>query len=223
MIKVCAFLIGTMIPLSMMAQTEDNNDEAAIEAVDSVIEAVDSVQDSHANQYDVELAKIELQKIKAEQEYYVKTNGSANAAEMIRRLLSTLEDTMVPICICVVFPIAVLLIVFYNKRKKEAARMAIIDKLIDKGEDVSEFIAAEKKVDETPRRRGSKLLIWGLILSIGGLLVSVCIFILDFRSGFKDINSITGYMLGLIPAGIGAAMLLASHILHKWDEQAKNE
>lgn len=65
MIKVCAFLIGTMIPLSMMAQTEDNNDEAAIEAVDSV-------QDSHANQYDVELAKIELQKIKAEQEYLPK-------------------------------------------------------------------------------------------------------------------------------------------------------
>lgn len=216
MIKVCAFLIGTMIPLSMMAQTEDNNDEAAIEAVDTV-------QDSHANQYDVELAKIELQKIKAEQEYYVKTNRAANSEEMFRRFMYTLRDTMVPICICVVLPIAVLLIVFYNKRKKEAARMAIIDKLIDKGEDVSEFIAAEKKVTETPSRRGSQMLIWGMILLVGGLLVSVCIFILDFRSGFKDLNSITGYMLGLIPAGIGAALLLSSHILHKWDKQAKNE
>lgn len=223
MIKVCAFLIGTMIPLSMMAQTEDNNDAAAIEAVDSVIEAVDSVQDSHANQYDVELAKIELQKMKAEQEYYLKTNGSANSEEMFRRFMNTLRDTMVPICICVVLPIAVLLIVFYHKRKKEAARMAIIDKLIDKGEDVSEFIAAEKKVDETPRRRGSKLLIWGLILSIGGLLFCVCVFMVDFRDSFEDDSIVAAYMCGLIPAGIGAAMLLASHILHKWDEQAKNE
>lgn len=216
MIKVCAFLIGTMIPLSMMAQTEDNNDAAAIEAVDSV-------QNSHANQYDVELAKIELQKMKAEQEYYLKTNGSANSVNMLMGFMDTLDEILVPICICVVLPIVVLLIVFYNKRKKETARMAIIDKLIDKGEDVSEFIAAEKKVDETPRRRGSKLLIWGLILTIGGLLFCVCVFMVDFRDSFETDSIVAGYMCGLIPAGIGAAMLLASHILHKWDKQAKNE
>src|SRR5574344_1832999 len=163
-----ALVLGFLMAQNMMAQKKDGvkvNAAKQVEAVaepttaDSVsIDSVDSDATISAAKYDLEMQKLDLEKYKL-----------SERSDIIQDVF---VNTLLPISICVVLPLIIVFIIFYFKHKRDKERSELLFRMMDKDQDISAYIAAEKAPKELKSRAG-QIWIWGLILTFLGIFAFI--------------------------------------------------
>ncbi|MCQ2094946.1 MAG: DUF6249 domain-containing protein [Bacteroidaceae bacterium] len=128
------------------------------------------------------------------------------------------EDILIPIFVSAIMPMGIVFIVFFFIRKGSADRNKLLALMVEKGQDVSAYIEAEKK--KTDKASGKETtFIWGLVLALVGL--GFTIFILS-----KGGESSDGLGFSLPVLGVGVALMVGALIARKWrkaDEKEMNK
>ena len=191
---IAALVMGMGLPMS--AKTVNNVNENAGQKADSV-QVVDSMA---LEMKRMELKELEMKQAHQEEIYRMKHKSLSDSFD---------DDLLVPIGICVVLPIVIVSIVFAVKRKRDREQTEILKLMIEKGQDVTPFIEAQKKL----REKGDTLartLIWGFVCALGGMgLTMYCIFSYD--------NQLLLIALPLV--GVGIALIVGTLIARQWKEK----
>lgn len=119
-----------------------------------------------------------------------------------------MEDILVPIFVCVVLPVAIVLIVFLASMNSDNKRAKVLIKAIESnnGIDADRLAEAFKKPVKTARQILNLRLLHGCIFSLIG--VALLIFgIIDFKS-YDTVDDNFGLMLGAISFAIGVSYLV---------------
>lgn len=119
-----------------------------------------------------------------------------------------MEDILVPIFVCVVLPVAIVLIVFLASMNSDNKRAKVLIKAIESnnGIDADRLAEAFKKPVKTARQILNLRLLRGCIFSLIG--VALLIFgIIDFKS-YDTVDDNFGLMLGAISFAIGVSYLV---------------
>lgn len=135
--------------------------------------------------------------------------------------MEILEDILVPIFICVVLPVAIVLIVFLSKMNEDNKRAAVLLKAIESnnGIDADKLAEAMSKRNPSAKEIASKRLLRGCIFSLGGL-VGIISGILSWCAGaeFSSDSVEVPMLFGGIAVAVGISYLIVWQLTGKKDE-----
>lgn len=191
------FMFTIVLLLGLVMMPEDSMAFKAVKVVNTQINASDSTQvDS--------LMMEKAQKI---------AEAVANSEQNVDRIgwfPGFCEDFLLPIFLCVVLPLGIVFICLYFRRKREKERSDLLLAMMDKGIDVSAFVAAEQKA-EPANKRGKEygLMIWGGVLLMLGIASSCSAIIVD-----------GGILFVSLPVlGIGLGLFIVALIVRHWGKK----
>lgn len=132
-------------------------------------------------------------------------------------ILDLLEETLVPIAICVILPISVVAIVLGWKRHEMNKRAEILLAAIEKNAelDVDEYLRKMSPNKKTIKERLIAKLLWGSVFVALGFAVLAYSFWMDFVGGMLTRSLGEGYMLGATLLLVGIAIILVFFISKK--------
>lgn len=205
-ITLCALTLGLLLPHAVMAQT-DAQATAAGEAA-----TLTDTLDADTMVADVPVPADVQHEVFYEPEEH-RTSSGPSFLQVFYNLMDDFIDMLIPIFICVVLPIGILFLLLHYRRKREKERSQLIEKMLERGADVTEFIAAEKRPSES-KPKYTTITIWGLVLSIGGLFATI---------GFWWNIRYMGQMIpvALIVLGIGIALIVSVFLLRHFEQNDK--
>lgn len=119
-----------------------------------------------------------------------------------------MEDILVPIFVCVVLPVAIVLIVFLASMNSDNKRAKVLIKAIESnnGIDADRLAEAFKKPVKTARQILNLRLLRGCIFTFIGLALAI-FGIIDFKS-YYTVDENIALMLGGISLAIGISYLV---------------
>ena len=132
-------------------------------------------------------------------------------------ILDLLEETLVPIAICVILPISVVAIVLGWKRHEMNKRAEILLAAIEKNAelDVDEYLRKMSPNKKTIKERLITKLLWGSVFVALGFAVLAYSFWMDLVGGMLTKSLGEGYMLGATLLLVGIAIILVFFISKK--------
>ena len=134
-------------------------------------------------------------------------------------ILCSLSQNLVPICVCVILPIAIVWIVMYTARFREAKRTEVLLKAIESGKDIDANMIANAmskphKAPRTPRELLNVRLTVGLVFTLISVIFEACL-IFGYCTGDLDTEFLLFSMFNSIPLGIGIAFLAVYFVTRK--------
>lgn len=129
-----------------------------------------------------------------------------------------MENTLVPIFICAILPIAVVLITSLTEMNRENKRTQIIIRAIEANKDVDadKLIEALKKPRKTAREILNRRLLCGCIFSLIGVLLAI-VGIVNLVSG-TEISAdpvAVPFVFGGISLAVGISFLIVYYVTRK--------
>lgn len=121
-------------------------------------------------------------------------------------------QTIVPIAICCILPIACTFIVFFYTNKILANKMNLLSKALESGIDIDAqglMESLETKKKKSIKERLISKLIWGVIMLILGIAAFVCL-ALDF-----ELSSKVFIYSGIAGTSVGTALVIAYFVGRK--------
>lgn len=126
-----------------------------------------------------------------------------------------MEDILVPIFVCVVLPVAIVLIVFLASMNSDNKRAKVLIKAIESnnGIDADRLAEAFKKPVKTAREILNLRLLRGCIFTFIGLALAI-FGIIDFKS-YYTVDENIALMLGGISLAIGISYLVVFFVTRR--------
>lgn len=186
---IAALVMGMSLPMAAQTEKQVNAD------------AENAVQEQVIDSASIEMKRLELKELEMKQQhqadlYRIKHGGGFNF------------EYLIPIGICVVLPLAIVGIVFFSVRKREREQADLLKLMIEKGQDVTPFIEAQKKPKTSNESLTGKL-IWGFVCALGGLGLTIYSFMRE--------DDLLVFALPLV--GIGIALIVGTLIARKWKKE----
>ncbi len=139
-----------------------------------------------------------------------------------------MSEILVPIFVCVVLPVAIVLIVFLTDMNKDKQRTKIIIKAIESGnidtDKLVEALGDRRKPRRTPGERLTRRLLRGCIFSLIGIVIIVTDLLGCFGEGGFMGEGISSMMLGGVSLAVGVSFLIVYFVTKKQlPEEVRNE
>lgn len=139
-----------------------------------------------------------------------------------------MSEILVPIFVCVVLPVAIVLIVFLTDMNKDKQRTKIIIKAIESGnidtDKLVEALGDRRKPRRTPGGRLTRRLLRGCIFSLIGIVIIVTDLLGCFGEGGFMGEGISSMMLGGVSLAVGVSFLIVYFVTKKQlPEEERNE
>ena len=204
-----ALMVGLLMPHTAVAQNE-NDGEVNVQTMTAgvtdttVVKTAGEEADSLAaelldevGQGDVQSAgEISPEMVRQIIDQYreeTQSNQWEVTIDNIRRIISDVLQVSIPLSITVVLPIVIITLVLRHKRRRNAERIRMIEKLIDKDMDVSQLVEIEK----SSKPSGQKPQVWLMVVLASLYGVMMLLWFIIFLNGH-----------GLVPLAAMAVMFL---------------
>lgn len=143
-----------------------------------------------------DVAAVQTSNIQDDREFRIKQAEYEQQVVMTNRI----TELCVVIFVCFLLPTVIVFLYLFFRRKREKERTEMLRLMIERGQDVTGFIVAEKQPKQkTPTR--NLMWTWGLVLSFIGLAGTIFFAIVKFDA-ILPFALIMGAGLGLIIAVI---------------------
>lgn len=125
-----------------------------------------------------------------------------------------MSDSIVPIFICVLLPVAIVFLVLLFKDKNQKGRFEVISKAMDKGIQIDPSLLEDKSEPKKHKEHPYALLTSGICLALGGIALFLLLFFLLKGTSNEQVRSFALGIAcsGLVPAFVGIGLIISFYM-----------